>query len=138
MFASDYFYFAIPKAACTQMKWVLRSLEGGTGPIKLFTDESITETRLDMFVHARSNVPLPSLADLDNSAQREVLESPDFLRMTIVRNPYKRLISAWSGKVLSCEPSGKSVYLKIRGRLPDIHETLLVSFDEFVQYVEVK
>jgi hypothetical protein len=130
-----YLYLAVPKAACTQMKWVLRAIEGA-GPVELFTDEMMMETTRDMFVHARSNVPLPSIVDLDNKTQKFVLESPDFLRMTIVRNPYSRLLSAWMSKVLLCEPSGKNVYLKVKGRLPDTPEKSLVTFDEFVKFVE--
>src|SRR5215472_5421525 len=79
-----YLYFEVPKAACTQMKEILRTMAGAP-PIKLFADE-VWETRREMFVHGRSNVPLPSLVDLDDKTQRQVLESPDFFRMTIVRN----------------------------------------------------
>jgi hypothetical protein len=127
-------YFEVPKAACTQMKELLRAVEGAP-PIKLFADGT-WETRRDMFVHVRSNVPLPSLVDLDNRTQKEVLEAPDFLRMTLVRNPYTRLVSAWANKVLLCEPSCQYVYLQIKGRLPYLHEQSLVSFDEFVEYLE--
>src|SRR5579871_6968028 len=62
-----YFYFAIPKAACTQMKVLLREVENAA-PIKVFADSS-PQTRRDMFVHARPNVPLPSLMELDDRTQ---------------------------------------------------------------------
>jgi hypothetical protein len=130
-----YMYFEIPKAACTQLKHVLRGVEGA-GPLRLFADPKIRETRRDMFVHARVNVPLPSLADVDNVAQREVLESPDFLRMTVVRNPYSRLISAWKSKVVMCEPLAKAVYVSVKGRLPYVHENWRIAFQRFVEYVE--
>lgn len=128
-----YFYFAVPKAACTQMKEILRTVEKAP-PIQVFADRS-PQTRRDMFVHARPNVPLPSLVDLDDQTQREVLEAPDFLRMTVVRNPYTRLVSAWSNKVVLCEPGIREEYLEIKGRLPGLHEKLVVSFPEFVGYV---
>lgn len=130
-----YFYFAVPKAACTQMKELLRSVENA-GPIKAFADGS-PQTRRDMFIHARPNVPLPSLLDLDDRTQRRVLEAPDFLRMTVVRNPYTRLVSAWTNKILLCEPGVQEEYLQIKGRLPDLHEKSLVSFPEFVDYVRL-
>ncbi len=131
-----YLYFEVPKAACTQMKHLLRHLEGAP-PIDLLADANTLETRRDLYVHARANVPLPSLADLDSSLQREVLESPDFLRITVVRSPYTRLVSAWRNKVLLCDGiTGKNVYLQLRGRLPGIHEDLPIPFDEFVRYVE--
>lgn len=131
-----YLYFAIPKAACTQMKELLRLVENAP-PIKVFADDS-PQTRRDMFVHARPNVPLPSLLDLDDSTQREVLEAPDFLRMTVVRNPYTRLVSAWSNKMLLCEPGVKEEYLEIKGRFPGFREKCRISFPEFVEYVTGK
>jgi len=86
-----------------------------------------------MFIHARPNVPLPSLVDLNNRTQEEVLESPDFLRITVVRNPYTRLISAWTNKILLCEPGVKEEYLQIKGQLPALHKKSLISFPEFVE-----
>jgi hypothetical protein len=130
--ARRYMYYAVPKAACTQMRELLRGLENAP-PIELFADGDWI-TRRDMFIHARSNVPLPSLVDLDNSTQREVLESPDFLRLTVVRNPYTRLVSAWKNKVILCEPSVKGEYHDIKGGLPGFHAKSLVTFDEFVEY----
>jgi hypothetical protein len=126
-----YFYFAVPKAACTQMKELLRTVLNAP-PIKVFADRS-PQTRRDMFIHARPNVPLPSLLDLNNRTQKDVLESPDFLRMTVVRNPYTRLISAWTNKILLCEPGVKEEYLQIKGQLPALHKKSLISFPEFVE-----
>jgi hypothetical protein len=129
-----YLYFAVPKAACTQMKEILRALEGAP-PIQ-WPAEQLPESRREMFVHARQNVPLPSLTDLDDGEQREALESPDFLRMTVVRNPYTRLLSAWKNKVRLCEPGYESVYVSIRGHLPQLGVKSLITFEEFVGYVE--
>ncbi len=131
-----YMYFQVPKAACTFMKGLLNQIENAP-PIRHFIGED-RETRRDMFIHVRENVPLPSLLDLDNQTQRQVLESPDFLRMTVVRNPYTRLLSAWKNKVLLCEPGFESVYLDIKGRLPEEGRKVLVTFEEFVEYVSKK
>lgn len=131
-----YLYFEVPKAACTQMKELLR-LQEGAPPIKLFVGK-LLETRREMFVHARENVPLPSLIDLNDATQRDALESSDFLRLTIVRNPYTRLVSAWKNKVVPCEPGCERLYLEIKGRLPDMHSKALIAFDEFVGYLESK
>jgi hypothetical protein len=98
----------------------------------------LRETRRDMFVHARENVPLPSLVDLDDATQKDVLESPDFFRFTIVRNPYTRLVSAWKNKVVPCEPGCDRLYVEIKGRLPDMHAKELISFGEFVSYLQAK
>ncbi len=131
-----YLYFEVPKAACTQMKVLLR-LQEGAPAIKLFAG-NLPETRREMFVHARENVPLPSLVDVDDATQKDVLESNDFLRLTIVRNPYTRLVSAWKNKVVPCEPGCERLYLEIKGRLPDLHAKALITFEEFVGYLETK
>jgi sulfotransferase famil protein len=128
-----YLYFEVPKAACTKMKTLLRSLEQAP-PLKLFA-AGLRETRRDMFVHARENVPLPSLLDLHDKTQKEVLESPDFLRFTFVRNPYTRLASSWKNKILLCEPDQQSLYLQIRGHLPELRGKSLIGFEEFVDYI---
>lgn len=129
-----YMYYQVPKAACSQVKEIMRRIEG-TPPIKMFIP-GVWVTHRDMFIHGRPNLPLPSLVDLDNKTQREVLESPDFFRMTVVRNPYKRLISAWRNRVFFCEPIGSEVYLELRGALPGIHSKSIVSFEEFIGYLE--
>ena len=88
-----YMYFAVPKAASLAMRRLLHDLEGG-GPGG------------------------PSLVDLDDDTQKYVLQSPDFLRMTIVRNPYDRLISSWRDKITLCEPGFEWLYLDIKGKIP--------------------
>jgi hypothetical protein len=129
-----YMYFEVLKAASTQIIDLLRTVENAP-PIKLFLNGQ-RETRRDQFIHGRQNVPLPSLAHLDDRVQREVFESPDFLRITVVRNPYTRLLSAWTNKVFLCEPQGLDVYLQIRGSMPGFCEKSLISFEEFVGYLE--
>jgi hypothetical protein len=110
-----YLYFAIGKSGCTTMKTLLHRIEGAP-PIKIICD-GWDESRRDMFIHARENVPLPSLLDLNDAMQREVIHSPDFLRMTVVRNPYTRVLSAWR-KIMLCEPGAERQYLAIKGALP--------------------
>jgi hypothetical protein len=131
-----YLYFEVPKAACTQMKELLRQQQGAP-PLQLLVGK-LMETRRDMFVHARENVPLPSLVDLDDTTQKEVLESDTFFRFTIVRNPYTRLVSAWKNKVVPCEPGAERLYLAIKGCLPEMHAKDLITFDEFVNYLHAK
>ena len=131
-----YFYFQVPKVATTAMKTLLHKVENSP-PMRLFAmDEWVS--RRDKFIHDRTNMPLPSLADLDDAQQKEVLESPDFLRMTIVRNPYDRMVSAWRGTVRLCEPASAHIYLAVRGQLPDPGGKSLMSFSEFLDYVEQK
>src|SRR5690348_12209884 len=130
-----YLYFSVPKAACTSMKTLLHRLEGAP-PIRLICG-GLDETRREMFIHARENVPLPSLVDLDDAAQQEVLRSPDFLRMTIVRNPYNRVLSAWR-KVMQCQPGSEAQYIAIKGTVPGFGRKDLITLPEFVTYLETE
>ena len=130
-----YMYFEVPKAACTSMKSLLHRLENGGAPT-LFIGGP--QTRREMYIHARENVPLPSLVDLDNRTQEEVLTSPDFLRFSIVRNPYTRIVSAWQNKVVFCEPSFEKIYVEIKGDRPSTEDKPLVTLEEFVEYLATK
>jgi Sulfotransferase family len=132
--ADRFVYFEIPKAACTSVKLFLRNRYGGA-ETRLRTGGAL-QTRRDMFIHVRSNVALPSLMDLDDATQREVLEAPDFLRFAIVRNPYRRLISAWGNKIRLCEPRYRHVYVAITGHDPEPAAKTKISFAQFLAHIE--
>lgn len=127
-------YLEVPKAACTVIKMSLRDVYS-SAPLTLFPHLS-RQTKRRMFVHARANAPLPSLTELDDAAQRELLEDGDVLRFTVVRNPYTRLVSAWRDKVYLCEPTVEDVYRAVRGGAPDLGAKQPVEFAEFVTHVE--
>ncbi|HEV2178985.1 MAG TPA: sulfotransferase family protein [Gemmatimonadaceae bacterium] len=127
-------YLEVPKAACTVMKMVLRDLYAST-PLTLYPHMS-RQTKRGMFVHARANAPLPALTELDDAAQRELLEDDDVLRFTVVRNPYTRFVSAWRDKVYLYEPTAEDVYVAVRGVAPDVAHKQPIQFLEFVAHVE--
>ncbi len=127
-------YVETPKAACTTIKHFLRTL--CHAPPLQYPIGSLRETRRDMFIHVRANVPLPSLLDLDDDTQRHVLAAPDFLRLAIVRNPYTRLTSAWRNKIMVCEPGYEYVYRKVMGDIPPLRQKKLLTFEQFLQFVE--
>lgn len=89
-----------PKAGSTTMKWILAALEGKEITPCVAGDE----TDLAMCIHHKECRPLPALTDLDAKTAREVLESPDYRRVCVVRNPYARLVSAWADKIRQVEP----------------------------------
>ena len=120
-----FLYIEVPKAACTAIKTFLRSLFTDA-PLRLFIENN-RETRRDMFIHSRSNVPIPPITSLPGAVQRELFESPDVLRFTVVRNPYARLVSAWRDKVLLREPTVEDVHSSVHGD---------VTFAKFVAYIE--
>ena len=127
-------YLEVPKAACTVMKMVLRDLYAST-PLMMYPHMS-RQTKRGMFVHARANAPLPALTDLDDAAQRELLEDNDVLRFTVVRNPYTRFVSAWRDKVYLYEPTAEDVYVAVRGAAPDVAHKQPIQFAEFAEHVE--
>jgi len=129
-----YFYFEVPKAASSTLKWFLHDLEA-MPPLKLLL-EGFQETSREMAIHNRDNIALPSLIDLDDATQRRVLEDPDFLRLTIVRHPYRRIVSAWRSKIFLREPGFEPVYAAL-GRGPGAaRDGEPISFAEFVDYIE--
>jgi hypothetical protein len=127
-------YLETPKAACTTFKGLLRDLCGAP-PIEYPVDAQ-RESRRDMFIHVRSNVPVPSLLDLDEQTQRHVLTAPDFLRFAIVRNPYTRLVSAWRNKVMLCEPGYEHIYRKLTGDMPSLGSKKILAFPQFLRFIE--
>jgi hypothetical protein len=136
-----YLYFEVPKAACTSLKYLVFRLENcppmpESESLHDFVDQADYVTRRDDIIHIRERFPVASLMDLDSESQREVLESSNFFRFAVVRNPYTRLVSAWRSKVLVCDPGFEDVYKKMRGELPGVTNKSLISFREFVDFVE--
>lgn len=130
-------YLETPKAACTTIKMLLRDLCDAPPIRYLFAPDDLPlhETRRDMFIHVRSNVPLPSLLDLDDRTQKEVLTSPEYFRFAIVRNPYTRVVSAWRNKVLYCEPGYEYIYEDVFGTSPPLDAKQFVSFKQFMDVI---
>jgi len=126
-------YQQVLKAACTTMKILFRELYDSE-PLKLFA-RFHRETHRDMFVTrvktSRFHVDRTCRKD-----QRDLLEAPDVLRFTIVRNPYTRIVSAWRDKVYLCEPSVEDVYAAVRGAAPAMGRKHPIEFAEFVSYLE--
>lgn len=81
-----YLYLSVPKAACSTIKVALHRFEGLDA-----TPERWGE------VHAGSFGL--SLLDQPTDTVVEVLTSPEYLRFGFVRNPYRRLVSAWQSKL---------------------------------------
>jgi hypothetical protein len=117
-------YVETPKAACTTVKYFLRSLvcrrplrfHGGT-----------VATRMDMLIHDRSQSPLLSLADLPPERAEEIVADESWFRFCVVRHPIDRFFAAWRDKVFLCEPEYER-YLPGDGRR-------FVEFGDFLERV---
>ncbi len=129
-------YMETPKAACTTIKHILRDLSRAP-PLK-YEIGPLHESRRDMFIHVRTNVPTPSLIDLDNDAQELALTDSTFFRFCIVRNPYSRVISAWRNKVIQCEPGYELLYERLTGAPPPLEDKPTPSFSAFLEFLETE
>jgi hypothetical protein len=130
-FERQYLYYEVAKAASTSMKMLIHALEK-LPPIAPYISGH-SEVRRDMFIHERNAFQLKSLIDFDDQAQEYILTSPNFLRFTVVRNPYTRLQSAWKDKVLPCAPGYQYLYYQIKGRLPRSNDPRsFITFPEFI------
>lgn len=132
-FERRYMYFEVPKAGCTSIKMFLHRLEGLPPPKQPGRFEF--PLRREATFHDRRLFPMGSVLDHTDAEQEFILESPDFFRFALVRNPYTRLISAWKDKVQRCQPQFVYLYEQLRGKPPEgIDE--VISFEEFIGFLE--
>jgi Sulfotransferase family len=132
-----FIYIEVYKAASTTMRILLRELYASAEQ-KLVPDFN-GDTLSSIYASVpwtRDCVSLPPITALEDKDQRELLEAPDVLRFTIVRNPYTRLVSAWRNKVFLCAPWIDDVYGAVRGEAPPSGQQYPVEFAEFVSYLE--
>jgi hypothetical protein len=87
---SKVIYVPVTKAGSTSMLRILADLEGYDVTRYLHLPE---------LVHNQGTYPLPLLSTLGDAEQLELLEDPAWLKLTVVRNPYQRLYSAWEDKL---------------------------------------
>jgi glycosyltransferase involved in cell wall biosynthesis len=104
------FYVATPKVACTSVKWWFAGLEGCEDKIRAVVDTK--ETDADLSVHSAFRIVAPDVTGLVLEDLKEALESDSYFRFALVRNPYRRIFSAWQSKILLREPLQIEPYLK--------------------------
>lgn len=95
-------YVAIPKAASTSILTMLMDGEGARSRQRHPRGPQPTD---GVLVHDHEWYPLPQLYDLRPHQADHVLTSPSWTRFTAVRDPWRRLFSAWSDKVLLGDPT---------------------------------
>jgi predicted nucleic acid-binding Zn-ribbon protein len=104
------FYVATPKVACTSLKWWFARLEGYSGILRASSEES-KETSPELVIHDSFHKVAPQVAGLPPEQLAEAIQSDEYFRFALVRNPFKRIFSAWQSKLLLREPLQVAPYL---------------------------
>lgn len=102
-------YIATPKVACTSLKWWFADLEYVSEIIRDCAES--TETSPELVIHDAFFKVAPNVTGLLPNALLEPLTSDGYFRFAVVRNPYKRIFSAWQSKLLLREPLQVTPYL---------------------------
>jgi hypothetical protein len=98
-----YMFVETPKAACTSWKRLIVALEGAT--LELARPPYQRETRVDMLIHQRRYVGVPTLLDISTKSREEILDgSSDWHVFALCRNPFSRVVSVFENKVRFGEP----------------------------------
>ena len=129
-----YVYLEVPKAACTRIKYIIHSLEQ-LHPVPV-TFDRLPETRLFMFIHDRERFGMPSLIDFPEDETGRILSDNRYFKFTFVRNPYSRLVSAWTNKLYFVEPGLENLYQAIKTSFPNCVNGRYISFEGFVRYID--
>ncbi|WP_282410721.1 glycoside hydrolase family 99-like domain-containing protein [Pseudomonas sp. PS02303] len=103
-------YVATPKVACTSLKWWFAALEGKALALREVTDSS--ESDPDLTIHDNFHKLAPEVLGLPPETIEDMLRSDSYFRFAVVRNPYKRIFSAWQSKLLLQEPLQVGPYTK--------------------------
>ena len=128
-------FLPMPKAACTSVLWALAELAGMTP--EDFDGSTLPEPSAALTVHDMNAwAPGHRFAQYEGEDRRRILED-DWLRFTVVRDPWHRLWSAWVSKLLLREPRfvathGEQPWFP---RPPETAATVVEDFRRFVAAV---
>ena len=133
-FASRVLYLPVTKAASTSMKTMLGEAEERFALPELPFMPMSTAYFAD-FVHSPEVHGLRPYRELPLKSKRMVLASPDWWRVTVVRDPYDRIVSSWQNRVVML---GAVLPAEIRSHLGFVFDgqgriDVVASFDAFVR-----
>lgn len=107
--SNNLLYISTPKVACTSLKWWFARLEGCAAGIR--QRGGSMESSPELVIHDTFHKVAPTVAGLDPQVLATLFQSSEVTRFALVRNPYKRIFSAWQSKLLLQEPLQSSLYL---------------------------
>src|SRR5215207_7755230 len=128
-------YISTPKVACTSLKWWFAELEGYSKVLSEFKDSG--ESDPDLVIHDSFHKVAPHIAGLDPEALDASLISEDHFRFAVVRNPYKRIFSAWYSKLMLREPIQSGSYTKYNffWMPTETKEEISLAFEAFLEHL---
>jgi hypothetical protein len=96
-------FVPVPKASCTSLMWALAETVGIEA--ERFTASRGREVTRELTIHDMSGWPDERRLGLrDPDSLTDALTAEGWLRFTVVRDPFRRLWSAWQSKVLLGDP----------------------------------
>ncbi|MEB2856615.1 sulfotransferase family 2 domain-containing protein [Pseudomonas atacamensis] len=128
------FYVATPKVACTSIKWWFAELEGVARAVQL--ENISSETDPELVIHDTLLAVAPQL--FVRSPQRLAqIQADGYFSFALVRNPYKRIFSAWQSKILLREPLQIVPYkgLDFVEYPIDVMSDVAGAFEAFLEYL---
>jgi len=128
-------YISTPKVACTSLKWWFADLDGYSQLLSEVKDSNQPDP--DLVVHDTFHKVAPSVTGLMPELLAPALVSENFFRFAVVRNPYKRIFSAWQSKLLLREPFTSDPYKQSDFFLMPIKNTedIAQAFEGFLEHL---
>lgn len=126
-------YVPVSKVACTSLRWLIADLIGL--PPQSFEDPAkFRATQGQTIQNVHKWPPKYVIQHADRGWLEQVSESEDWFRFSVVRDPARRLWSAWQSKVLLRQPAfvdafGEESWFP---NVPSSPEEVLQSYGQFV------
>lgn len=129
-------YVSTPKVGCTSMKWWFAELVGVADKIGHSADS--VETDPELIIHDCFAKIAPDITHKRAEIITGLIDSGKYFTFALVRNPFKRIFSAWQSKLLLREPYQSNAYQdKDFFNLPvESKEQVSIAFEAFLEFVD--